>query len=145
MMCVRERMPEIDLEADTLPPALWLIYVGNLLWTTAYDTTYAMADRTDDVKVGIKSSAILFGQYDRLMIAALQVASLLCLYLAGLAFDFGLYYNASLLLAGLLFGYQHYLIRDRQPDACIRAFLHNNWVGMAIFAGVASSYVGHST
>jgi 4-hydroxybenzoate polyprenyltransferase len=127
-------------QRDALPPAMWLIYFGNLLWTTAYDTAYAMVDREDDLKVGIKSSAILFGQYDRVMIAVLQMASLLCLYLAGLAFDLGIYYNTSLIVAAVLFGYQQYLIRDRHPEACLKAFLHNNWVGMVIFAGVAISY-----
>jgi 4-hydroxybenzoate polyprenyltransferase len=127
-------------QRDALPPAMWLIYFGNLLWTTAYDTAYAMVDREDDLKVGIKSSAILFGQYDRVMIAILQMASLLCLYLAGLAFDLGIYYNTSLIVAAVLFGYQQYLIRDRHPEACLKAFLHNNWVGMVIFAGVAISY-----
>jgi 4-hydroxybenzoate polyprenyltransferase len=127
-------------QRDALPPAMWLIYFGNLLWTTAYDTAYAMVDREDDLKVGIKSSAILFGHYDRVMIAILQMASLLCLYLAGLAFDLGIYYNTSLIVAAVLFGYQQYLIRDRHPEACLKAFLHNNWVGMVIFAGVAISY-----
>jgi 4-hydroxybenzoate polyprenyltransferase len=127
-------------QRDALPPAMWLIYFGNLLWTTAYDTAYAMVDREDDLKVGIKSSAILFGQYDRVMIAILQMASLLCLYLAGLAFDLGIYYNTSLMVAAVLFGYQQYLIHDRHPDACLKAFLHNNWVGMVIFAGVATSF-----
>jgi 4-hydroxybenzoate polyprenyltransferase len=127
-------------QRDALPPAMWLIYFGNLLWTTAYDTAYAMVDREDDLKVGIKSSAILFGQYDRVMIAILQMASLLCLYLAGLAFDLGIYYNTSLIVAAVLFSYQQYLIRDRHPEACLKAFLHNNWVGMVIFAGVAISY-----
>jgi 4-hydroxybenzoate polyprenyltransferase len=127
-------------QQGALPPALWLIYLGNLLWTMAYDTAYAMVDREDDLKVGIKSSAILFGRYDRLMIGILQLACLLCLYLAGRAFGLGAYYNASLVVAAMLFCYQQYLIRERRPEACFKAFLHNNWVGMAIFAGVASSY-----
>ena len=127
-------------QQGALPPAMWLIYFGNLLWTTAYDTAYAMVDREDDLNVGIKSSAILFGQYDRAMIAILQMACLLCLYLAGLAFDLGIYYNSSLMVAALLFVYQQYQIRDRHPEACLKAFLHNNWVGMVIFAGVATSY-----
>lgn len=128
-------------QRGALPPALWLVYLGNLLWTTAYDTAYAMVDREDDLKVGIKSSAILFGQYDRLMIGLLQLGCLLCLYLAGRAFGLGAYYNASLVVAAVLFCYQHYLIRTRQPDACFKAFLHNNWVGMVIFAGVALDYL----
>ena len=119
-----------------LPPALWLVYLGNLLWTVAYDTAYAMVDREDDLRIGIKSSAILFGRYDRLIIAVLQLACLWSLYLAGLAFGLGFYYNAALVVAATLFIYQQYLLHERSPDACFKAFLHNNWVGMAIFAGV---------
>ena len=128
-------------QSGALPPALWLVYLGNLLWTMAYDTAYAMVDREDDLKIGIKSTAILFGQYDRLMIALLQVSSLICLYLAGQAFGLGLYYNTSLVVSAALFGYQQYLIRERKPDECFRAFLHNNWVGMTIFVGVALNYL----
>ena len=132
-------------QSGALPPALWLLYLGNLLWTMAYDTAYAMVDREDDLKIGIKSTAILFGQYDRLMIALLQASSLICLYLAGQAFELGLYYNASLVVSAALFGYHQYLIRERKPDECFRAFLHNNWVGMAIFVGVALNYLTDGT
>jgi 4-hydroxybenzoate polyprenyltransferase len=132
-------------QSGALPPALWLIYLGNLLWTMAYDTAYAMVDREDDLKIGIKSTAILFGQYDRLMIAVLQVSSLICLYLAGQAFGLGLYYNASLVVSAALFGYHQYLIRERKADECFRAFLHNNWVGMTIFVGVALNYLTDGT
>ena len=128
-------------QSGALPPALWLLYLGNLLWTMAYDTAYAMVDREDDIKIGIKSTAILFGQYDRLMIALLQLSSLICLYLAGQAFELGVYYNASLVVSAALFGYHQYLIRECKPDECFRAFLHNNWVGMAIFVGVALNYL----
>jgi 4-hydroxybenzoate polyprenyltransferase len=128
-------------QRGTLPPALWLVYLGNLLWTVAYDTAYAMVDREDDRRIGIRSTAILFGRHDRLIIALLQLGCLLSLYLAGLAFGLGLYYNAALLVAAMLFGYQQYLISERRPEACFRAFLHNNWVGMAIFAGVALDYL----
>lgn len=128
-------------QLDALPPALWLVYLGNLLWTVAYDTAYAMVDREDDLVVGIKSSAILFGHFDRLMIGLLQAASLLCLYLAGGAFDLSGYYDVALIAAGGLFAYQHYLIRAREPERCLQAFLHNNWVGMVIFAGIAFHYL----
>ena len=101
-------------------PALWLLYLGNLLWTVAYDTKYAMVDREHDLKIGIKSSAILFGRHDRLIIGVLQLACLLCLYLAGQSFNLGLYYNASLVVAALLFGYHHYLIRERGRQAASR-------------------------
>ena len=128
-------------QLGALPDALWLVYLGNLLWTVAYDTAYAMVDRDDDIKVGIKSSAILFGQYDRLMIGVLQSACLVTLYMAGQAFGLGLYFNGALIVAAALFGYQHYLIRERQPDACFKAFLNNNWVGMVIFLGVAMDFL----
>ena len=132
-------------QSGALPSALWLLYLGNLLWTMAYDTAYAMVDREDDIKIGIKSTAILFGQYDRLMIALLQLSSLICLYLAGQAFELGVYYNASLVVSAALFGYHQYLIRECKPDECFRAFLHNNWVGMAIFVGVALNYLTDGT
>lgn len=123
-----------------LPPALWLLYLGNLLWTIAYDTKYAMVDRDDDLKVGIKSTAILFGRHDRLLVGVLQVLALGALYLAGRAFALGPYYNLALLVAAGLFAYHQYLIRHRDRDACFRAFLHNNWVGLAIFLGIAAHY-----
>jgi len=128
-------------QRGTLPPALWLLYLGNLLWTVAYDTAYAMVDREDDLKVGIKSSAILFGRYDRLMIGLLQLGCLLCLYLAGRAFGLGQFYVGGLVVAAVLFGYQQYLIRERRQEECFKAFLHNNWVGMAIFVGLALDYL----
>lgn len=128
-------------QRGTLPQALWLVYCGNLLWTIAYDTAYAMVDREDDIKAGIKSSAILFGRHDRLMIGLLQSGCLLALYLAGQAFGLGVYYNSSLVVAAALFCYQHYLLRTRQPNACFKAFLHNNWVGMVIFLGLIVDYM----
>ncbi|MCB1855106.1 MAG: 4-hydroxybenzoate octaprenyltransferase [Pseudomonadales bacterium] len=123
-----------------LPHALWLLYLGNLLWTVVYDTQYAMVDREDDLAVGIKSTAILFGAYDRLAIGILQLACLLVLYAAGKAFALGSWFFVGLLAAAGLFAYHQYLIRERQRDACFRAFLHNNWVGMVIFLGIALSY-----
>ena len=127
-----------------LPAALWWFYLGNLLWTVAYDTQYAMVDRADDLIVGIKSTAVLLGQHDRLAIACLQGASLAALYMAGAAFGLGLYYQLALLCAAAVFVYHQYLIRAREPGPCFRAFLHNNWVGMVIFAGIALDYAaGH--
>jgi len=132
-------------QIGSLPPGLWLVYLGNLLWTMAYDTEYAMVDREDDLKIGIKSTAILFGRYDRLMIIMLQALSLICLYLAGQAFELGLYFNVSLIVSAALFGYQQHLIRERRPDRCFRAFLHNKWVGMVIFIGVVLNYLTTGT
>ena len=127
-------------QLNQLPPALWLLFLGNLWWIVAYDTKYAMVDREDDIHAGVKSTAILFGVYDRLAVAILQILCLLTLYLAGREFSLGLYFKLSLVVAAAMFGYQQYLIRDRDRDACFRAFLHNNWVGLAIFVGIVLHY-----
>jgi 4-hydroxybenzoate polyprenyltransferase len=127
-------------QSGELPPALWLLFLGNLWWIVAYDTKYAMVDRDDDIPAGIRSTAILFGRHDRLAIAVLQLLCLLTLYLAGRAFALGAYFNLSLLVTAGLFGYQQYLIRNREREACFRAFLHNNWVGIAVFAGIVLDY-----
>ena len=127
-------------QSGELPPALWLLFLGNLWWIVAYDTKYAMVDRDDDIPAGIKSTAILFGRHERLAIAVLQLLCLLTLYLAGRAFALGTYFNLSLLVSAGLFGYQQYLIRNRERDACFRAFLHNNWVGIAVFVGIVLEY-----
>ncbi len=125
---------------DDLPATLWLVYTANLLWTVAYDTQYAMVDRKDDLKVGIKSTAILFGPMDRTMVAVLQVMALMALLLVGQRFELGAIYYLSLLGAGGLFVYQQKLIRERKPQACFQAFLNNNYAGMLIFAGIALHY-----
>jgi 4-hydroxybenzoate polyprenyltransferase len=127
-------------QLNALPPALWLIYCANLAWTMAYDTKYAMVDREDDLVVGIKSTAILFGRHDRLIIALLQVAFIGLLAAAGQAFGLGRIYFAGLVLAALLCVYHQYLIRDRDPAACFRAFLHNNWVGATVFVAIVLDY-----
>lgn len=123
-----------------LPPALWLLFTANVLWTVVYDTKYAMVDRRDDLQVGIKSTAVLFGDSDRYVIAVLQVLCLAALYLAGERFGLGLYYNASLLVTAGLFGYHLYLIRHQDEAACFHAFLHNRWVGLTVFLGIAADY-----
>ncbi len=122
--------------SNALPPALWLVFVANLFWTVAYDTEYAMVDREDDLKVGIKSTAILFGEQDRHIIAALQALTIIALLLVGQRFELGWIYFLSLLAASLLFVHQQRLIKERQPADCFRAFLNNNWVGAAVFAGL---------
>lgn len=123
-----------------LPSALWLLYIANLLWTMVFDTQYAMVDRDDDLRVGIKSTAILFGEADRPVLVALQLLCLLALFLAGQRFGLGGIYYFSLVAVALLFGYHQYLIRSRDRDACFRAFRHNNWVGLVIFMGIALHY-----
>lgn len=127
-------------QLNALPDALWWLYAANLLWTIAYDTKYAMVDREDDLKVGIKSSAILFGRHDRLIIALLQGACLACLCVVGQRFGLGAIYYCSLVGAAGLFVYHHVLIRHRRREECFRAFLHNNWVGAVVFAGIALDY-----
>jgi 4-hydroxybenzoate polyprenyltransferase len=127
-------------QTNELPAALWLIYCGNLLWTMAYDTKYAMVDREDDLVVGIKSTAILFGNNDRLVIGLLQLGFLSLMLVAGIQFQLGTFYYLGLVGAAFLCVYHQYLIRERNPTACFRAFLHNNWIGAVIFAGIAMDY-----
>ncbi|KAF0810886.1 UbiA prenyltransferase [Alcanivorax sp. S71-1-4] len=128
-------------EADSLPAAAWLIFTAKVVWTVAYDTQYAMCDREDDLKIGIKSTAILFGEADRLIIGVLQALTLWPLWLLGRGLDFGWPWYLGLAIAAALFIYQQWLIRDREPAACFRAFLNNQWVGLAIFAGLWLQYL----
>lgn len=121
---------------NEIPPAAYLLFIANCLWTVAYDTQYAMVDREYDLKIGVKSTAILFGDADRAMIGALQGLVLLAWWLAGAQFELGASYYLGIGVATLLFVYHQFLIRDRLPEPCFKAFLHNNWVGLAIFVGV---------
>ena len=121
---------------NRVPPEAWLMFVGSLLWIVAYDTQYAMVDRDDDLEVGIKSTAILFGSADRFMVGLLQASAMLCLMLLGTQLELGIFYRAALATAAALFVYQHYLMRHRSRDGCFRAFGNNTWVGFAIFAGI---------
>ncbi|WP_444922649.1 4-hydroxybenzoate octaprenyltransferase [Microbulbifer sp. CnH-101-G] len=124
-----------------VPPQAWLLYTANLLWTLCYDTFYAMVDRDDDLKIGVKSTAILFGDMDRAITAALQFLVLLALLLMGQRFALGAIYYVAMAIVAALFSYQQWLIRDRDRNACFKAFLHNNWVGLAIFAGIFLHYL----
>lgn len=124
---------------ESVPLTCWLLFGANLCWTVAYDTQYAMVDRNDDVKIGVKSTAILFGRYDRLVIALFQLASLLLLTTVGLRMNLNGAYWGSLLLAGGLFIYQQKLIKLRKCSACFQAFLNNNYVGLVLFAGILLS------
>ncbi|WP_271409821.1 4-hydroxybenzoate octaprenyltransferase [Pseudomonas sp. Q1-7] len=127
-------------ETGELPAAAWLLYIGNLLWTVAYDTYYAMTDRDDDLKIGVKSTAILFGDADRLIIAILQGLALLCLLLAGNKFELGLYFHLGLVAAAACFVWEYHSTRTRDPQACFKAFLHNHWAGLAILIGIVADY-----
>jgi len=126
-----------------VPKVGWLLFVATILWATAYDTMYAMVDREDDVKIGVKSTAILFGDADRLIIAVVQALLLLALVLAGQVVELGGYYYFGLLLAAALAVYQQYLIRAREPKECFQAFLNNNWFGAAVFGGICLDYLAH--
>jgi len=127
-------------QTNSVPKIAWLIYVVTVLWTVIYDTMYAMADRADDLKIGVKSTAILFGDADRVIIGILQAMMLFALYLVGKQAQLGYMYNIAVLVAVLLMVYHQYLIRFRQPASCIDAFLSNNWLGVAVFAGIVASY-----
>lgn len=122
-----------------VPPLAWLLYLATIFWVIAYDTQYAMVDRDDDVLIGVKSSAILFGQYDCMMIGLLQFIFCLLLVAIGVALRLAWPYYLSLATVSALFVYQQYLIKDRLRQHCFKAFLHNQWVGLFIFLGVLLS------
>lgn len=127
-------------EQQTLPMGLWLISGAIVLWTIAFDTYYAMVDRQDDLNIGVKSTAILFGKYDLLIIAALQIVSLILLGLAGVYFNRGGIFALGLVIAAGYFIAQHLQARSREAEGCFNAFLNNHRVGMAIFIGLALDY-----
>ncbi len=126
---------------EQLPAVMWLLYVANLCWTVAYDTMYGMVDRDDDIKIGLKSTAILFGRYDKLMVLLLQISTLILLFAVGNILQLSLIFNLSLLVAAALFAYQQWLIRERDSGACFAAFLNNHYVGMLVFGGIAGHYM----
>ena len=127
-----------------LPRVAWVMFVTTIVWVTIYDTLYAMVDREDDLKIGVNSSAIVFADMDRLIIGALQLTMLLALLLMGRNLDFGNAYRGAVGVAALLFLYQQWLIRAREPYACLRAFLNNHYVGMSIFIGILLEYIYHT-
>lgn len=126
-------------QAGELPAVAWLLFVANILWTIAYDTQYAMVDRDDDLKVGIKSTAILFGRFDKMIIGLLQLGTLVLLIAVGAIENLSQVYYWCLLLASSLFVYQQKLLRGREREPCFKAFLNNNYVGMLICVGISVS------
>lgn len=128
--------------SETLPLSCWLMFLANICWSVVYDTQYAMVDRDDDLKIGVKSTAILFGKNDKLIIGILQVVVMALMAAVGWLSGLGGVYYASILVAGGFFVYQQRLIKDRDRDACFKAFLNNNYVGLALFVGLAVSYFG---
>ena len=126
--------------SNRLPALCWWLLLANIFWVIAYDTEYAMVDRDDDIKIGIKTSAITLGRYDVAAVMLCYAAMLAVLVKIGLGLRFGVYYYIGLGAAGLLMLYHFTLIRKRRREGCFKAFLHNNWVGAVIFAGIAANY-----
>jgi 4-hydroxybenzoate polyprenyltransferase len=123
-----------------IPGVAWALYAATVLWALIYDTLYAMVDRDDDLKIGVKSTAILFGRHDRLIIGLLQLAMLATLALVGRSAGLGATYYLGLTTGAGLFGYQQWLVRGREKSACFQAFLNNHWFGAAVFLGLAVDY-----
>lgn len=124
-------------QSNTLPVIIIPLYIAVVLWVVAYDTCYAMVDRDDDIKIGVKSTAVLFGRYDKLIIALLQAAFILLLIYIGLVLPMGLAYFIAVGIATGLCTYQQLIIRQREKSQCFAAFLNNNYVGAVIFIGIA--------
>lgn len=126
-------------ESNQVPTEAWLLFVINALWTIAYDTQYAMVDRDDDLKIGIKSTAILFGRFDKLIIGLLQLSVLTLLIILGSQLALSSVYYWGVLAAAGFFVYQQWLIKHREREACFKAFLNNNYVGGLVFAAISIS------
>jgi 4-hydroxybenzoate polyprenyltransferase len=127
-------------QLEHVPRVALLLLIANMLWVTVYDTIYAMVDRDDDLKIGVRSTAILFGDSDRHIIAALQAMTLLSLYLAGRMLHLGNWYRAGLIAGAVFFIHHLWLIRSRERAACFRAFLNNHYFGMSVFIGILLDY-----
>ncbi|WP_298939440.1 4-hydroxybenzoate octaprenyltransferase [uncultured Psychromonas sp.] len=128
-------------EANMLSNSIWLLFIANITWTVAYDTMYGMVDKEDDLKIGIKSTAILFGKNDKLIIGLLQLATLLLLSIVGILEHLTWVYYVGLAIAGLLFLQQQHRIKSREKAACFKAFLDNNYVGLIVFVGLLLTYL----
>jgi 4-hydroxybenzoate polyprenyltransferase len=128
-------------QTNSVPVVAYLLFIANAIWTVAYDTEYAMVDREFDKQIGVKSTAILFGDADRMFIGMLQLLFVMALWLVGRQLQLGIPYTLSLLGAAALLIYQQFLIKDRLPGPCFKAFLNNNWVGAVIFLGIFLSYL----
>ena len=128
-------------QTGDVPPVAWVLLLANVFWAIAYDTEYAMVDRDDDIHLGIHSSALFFGKYDVIAVMVCYNITLVLLALAGLMANLGMIYFSGLLIAEGIALYHYRLIKDRSRDRCFAAFLHNNWFGAAVFAGVAGDYL----
>lgn len=127
--------------SESLPAVCWLLFAVNIIWSVIYDTQYAMVDRNDDLKIGVKSTAILFGRFDKIIIGILQLVMILMLLWTGMMVNLSGIFYWSLLLAGALFVYQQRLMADRERDPCFQAFMNNNYVGFILFLGMLVSYL----
>ncbi len=125
----------------SVPKIAWLLFITNILWTTAYDTIYALVDRKDDLKIGVKSTAILFGDLDRIIIGVIQLLTVLALFLFGKQAEMTAPYFMAVIIVVWLFAYHQLQILERNETKCFKAFIHNNWVGMVIFIGIFSHYL----
>lgn len=128
-------------QAGALPRLAFTLFFTSIVWAAVYDTQYAMVDRDDDIRIGVRSTAILFGDMDRVIVGILQLLVLFGLWVAGRAAQMGLWYQLGVLTAALFFVRQQWLMRHRDRDACFAAFLNNNYVGMAVFVGIALDYI----
>ena len=128
-------------QTEKVPSIAWLLFTANLVWTVAYDTMYAMADREEDLKIGVKSTAILFGEGDVLITMSLHGMFLLGLYFVGERWALGQYFHVGMIAAAVLMVHQFNLISTRKPAECIRAFLNNNYVGLVVFVGIVVHYL----
>lgn len=123
-----------------VPNGAWWIFLATLIWTVIYDTMYGMADREEDLRIGVKSTAILFAKYDKFIILVLQIFLLLVFFKISKIFNLNIFYDASLILSALLMIFHQKLIKNREKSACFQAFLHNNFIGLAIFIGITLSF-----
>ena len=123
-------------QTNSVPNIAWLLLIAVVLWAVAYDTMYAMVDRDDDVRIGVRSTAILFGDADRIIIAGIQATVILVLFIVGEQADLGFYYHIGIVLAAALALYQQRLVWNREPEQCFKAFMSNNWFGAVVFAGI---------
>lgn len=128
-------------ETGSVATAAWLILLINVIWSVIYDTLYAMVDREDDISIGLKSTAILFGRFDLLVLRVLKVVMIALLLLLGLMLQFSWPWFGGVAVAAVLLARQQYQVRNRDRDACFKAFLNNNWVGVAIWAGLFAAYL----
>jgi 4-hydroxybenzoate polyprenyltransferase len=123
-----------------VPRVGWLLFLATVIWVVVYDTQYAMTDRPDDIKIGVRSTAILFGELDRAFIVGLQVLLLASLVLVGRSAGMGVWYYSGLVAAALFCAYQAHLVKERDVVQSFRAFLNNAWFGAAVFAGILLDY-----